>query len=96
MNTKCILDFGEAFHAVLPWEPRGLECDMGQYNRETNEGDLRKGQAEKARLNAEEIPKEELKKKSAKSARGFPTRTNPPAKRWPRCHQSVANLVGAN
>ena len=71
MNTKCILDFGEAFHAVLPWEPYGLECDMGQYSRETNEGDLRKGQAEKARLNAEEIPKEELEEKEREERKGL-------------------------
>jgi hypothetical protein len=44
---------------------------MGQYNRETNEGDLRKGQAEKARLNAEEVPKEEPEEKEREERKGL-------------------------
>lgn len=57
--------------AVLPLEQQGWETEMGQYSRETNEGDLRKGQAEKARLNAEEIPKEELEEKEREERKGL-------------------------
>ena len=62
---------GEALPSVLPWGRRGVELVMGQYNRETNEGDLRKGQAEKARLNAEEVPKEELEEKEREERKGL-------------------------
>lgn len=33
---------------------------MGRSNRETNEGDLREGLAEKARLTAEEVAREKV------------------------------------
>lgn len=40
-------------------------------NRPTNEFELRKGQAEKARLNAEEIPQEELEEQEREERKGL-------------------------
>mgnify|MGYP001597186234 CR=1 FL=1 len=40
-------------------------------NRPTNEYELREGQAEKARLNAEEVPKEELEEQEREERKGL-------------------------
>ncbi|AVG23259.1 hypothetical protein C3B54_11259 [Pontimonas salivibrio] len=40
-------------------------------NRPTNEYELREGQAEKARLNAEEIPQEELEEQEREERKGL-------------------------
>ena len=40
-------------------------------NRETHEKELREGQAEKARLNAEEVPREQLEEQEREERKGL-------------------------